>query len=66
MTNAAHFTPEVSERIAQWAASSEPTIRPDAKANPGTEHTRAETRAMLIEAATNDPEGRQLLELLLN
>ena len=54
-------SPREAAEAAAWAESDERTIRPGAKAQRGTEETRAATRAMLTEAAADDPESAELL-----
>ena len=54
-------SPREAAEAAAWAESDERAIRPDAKTQRGTEETRAATRAMLTEAAADDPESAELL-----
>lgn len=54
-------SPREAAEAAAWAESDEPAVRPDAKAQRGTDESRAATRAMLTEAAADDPESAELL-----
>lgn len=50
------------DKLAEWAESDAPAIRPDAMVRRGTPQSRAAALAMLQDAAGDDPAGLDLLE----
>lgn len=50
------------DKLAQWAESDAPSVRPGAVVRRGTPKSRAAALAMLQEAAGDDPAGSDLLE----